>query len=259
MKIYGVQLDIAWEDKAANHANVRKLLEKTRPEKGSLLVLPEMFDTGFTMEVAKVSDEKNGVTRKFLGDLAKELGVWVMAGFVNSDAKSGKNEAAVFDPQGREVVRYQKIHPFTRGGEARCYSAGCEVKTFRWGDFTVCPFICYDLRFPEIFRMAVRKGANLFVVIANWPLPREGHWVTLLEARAIENLCYVIAPAQVGKYPPNRECFGRSMIVDPWGLVLAQAQDKPTVIMADLDLTEIERVRAQIPCLEHRRPHVYGE
>src|SRR3954471_23644355 len=126
MKIYGVQLDIAWEDKPANHAKVRKLLEKTRPEEGSLIVLPEMFDTGFTMEVAKVSDEKSGATRKFLSDIARELGVFIVGGLVNSDSKSGKNKAAVFDPKGAEILRYQKIHPFPRGGEARCYSAGCE-------------------------------------------------------------------------------------------------------------------------------------
>src|SRR3954468_22027196 len=105
MKIYGIQLDIAWEDKSANHSKVRKLLEKTRPERGSLVLLPEMFDTGFTMEVAKVSDEKTGTTRKFLSELARDLGVYVVGGFVNSDAKSGRNEAAVVDPQGKEIVR----------------------------------------------------------------------------------------------------------------------------------------------------------
>ncbi|HEV8292611.1 MAG TPA: carbon-nitrogen family hydrolase [Tepidisphaeraceae bacterium] len=248
MKIYGVQLDIAWEDKQANHDKVRKLLEKTRPEKGSLVVLPEMFDTGFTMEVAKVSDEKTGVTRKFLADLAKELGVWVMGGFVNSDAKSGRNEAAVFDPQGKEAARYQKIHPFTRGGEARCYSAGCEVKTFRWGDFTVCPFICYDLRFPEIFRMAVRRGVNLFLVIANWPLPREGHWATLLEARAIENLAYVVGVNRAGN-DPKYVYFGRSRIIDPHGKVIAEAGREETVISADVEIGIVEAWRKDFPAL----------
>src|SRR5436190_15626662 len=109
MKIYCVQLDITWEDKSANHAKVRKLLEKSPPERGSLLLLPEMFDTGFTMEVAKVSDEKSGRTRKFLAEVARELGVYVVGGLVNSDLKSGKNEAVVIDPQGKEIVRYQKI------------------------------------------------------------------------------------------------------------------------------------------------------
>src|SRR5881397_3666807 len=119
MKIYGVQLDIAWEDKSTNHQQVRKLLEKTPPERGSLLLLPEMFDTGFTMEVAKVTDENTGITRKFLSALARDLEIFVVGGLINSDAKSGKNEAVVFDPQGQEMSRYQKIHPFTRGGEAR--------------------------------------------------------------------------------------------------------------------------------------------
>jgi len=248
MKIYGVQLDIAWEDKAANHKKVRKLLENAPPEMGSLLILPEMFDTGFTMEVAKVSDEKTGLTRKFLSDLAEDFGVFVVGGLINSDSKSGKNEAAVFDPQGNELVRYQKIHPFTRGGEARCYSAGCEIKLFRWGEFTVCPFICYDLRFPEIFRMAVRRGANLFLVIANWPLPREGHWVTLLEARAIENLAYVVGVNRAGS-DPKYVYFGRSRIIDPHGKVLAEAGREETVITADVDIATVEAWRKDFPAL----------
>jgi omega-amidase len=248
MKIYGVQLDIAWEEKAANHAKVRRLLEKFRPEKGSLVVLPEMFDTGFTMEVAKVSDEKTRVSRKFLGDLAKELGVWVMGGFVNSDAKSGRNEAGVFGPDGKEVVRYQKIHPFTRGGEARAYSAGREIRLFEWGGFRVCPFICYDLRFPEIFRMAVKRGANLFLVIANWPLPREGHWVTLLEARAIENLAYVVGVNRAGN-DPKYVYFGRSRIIDPHGKVIAEAGREETVIIADVEIGVVEAWRKDFPAL----------
>jgi len=253
MKIYGVQLDIAWEDKPANHAKVRKLLEKTPPERGSLVLLPEMFDTGFTMEVAKVSDEKTGVTRKFLADLSRDLGVYVVGGFVNSDSKSGRNEASVFDPQGKELARYQKIHPFTRGGEARAYSAGSELKIFRWAGFTVCPFICYDLRFPEIFRMAVRRGVNLFLVIANWPLPREGHWATLLEARAIENLAYVVGINRAGN-DPKYAYFGRSRIIDPHGKVIAEAGREETVISADVDIATVEAWRKDFPALSDIHP-----
>jgi omega-amidase len=254
MKIYGVQLDIAWEDKVANHRKARNLLETTPPERGSLVLLPEMFDTGFTMEVARVSDEKTGVTRKFLADLAHDLGVYVVGGFVNSDSKSGRNEAAVFDPQGKEILRYQKIHPFTRGGEARAYSAGSEIKTFRWGEFTVCPFICYDLRFPEIFRMAVRKGVNLFLVIANWPLPREGHWTTLLEARAIENLSYIVGVNRAGN-DPKYAYFGRSRIIDPHGKVLAEAGREETVLSAEVDINVVEVWRKEFPALSD----IHGE
>jgi predicted amidohydrolase len=212
-----------------------------------------MFDTGFTMEVAKVSDEKNGVTRKFLADLARDLGVYVVGGVVNGDSKSGRNEAGVFDPQGKELVRYQKIHPFTRGGEARAYSPGTEIKTFRWGEFTVCPFICYDLRFPEIFRMAVRKGVTLFLVIANWPLPREGHWATLLEARAIENLAYVVGINRAGN-DPKYAYFGRSRIIDPHGKVIAEAGREETVISADVDIATVEAWRKDFPALSDIHP-----
>lgn len=253
MKIYGVQLDIAWEDKAANHKKVRTLLENAPPERGSLVLLPEMFDTGFTMEVAKVSDEKSGITRKFLADLAGEFGVFVVGGLVNSDSKAGKNEASAFDPEGKEIIRYQKIHPFTRGGEARAYSAGSEIKTFRWNQFTVCPFICYDLRFPEIFRMAVRRGVNLFLVIANWPLPREGHWVTLLEARAIENLAYVVGVNRAGN-DPKYVYFGRSRIVDPHGRVIAEAGREETVISAEVDVNIVEAWRKDFPALSDIHP-----
>ena len=136
----------------------------------------------------------------------------------------------------------------TRGGEARCYSAGCEIKTFRWGEFTVCPFICYDLRFPEIFRIAVRRGANLFLVIANWPLPREGHWATLLEARAIENLAYVVGINRAGN-DPKYVYFGRSRIIDPHGKVIAEAGREETVITADVDIATVEAWRKDFPAL----------
>src|SRR3954463_9240733 len=112
MKIYCVQLDIEWENKLANHQKVRRLLDKDRPEKGSMVVLPEMFDTGFTMNVAAVSDAKTSAAQRFLSETAKSMGIWMVGGFINSDATMGRNEAAVFDPIGLEVTRYQKIHPF---------------------------------------------------------------------------------------------------------------------------------------------------
>ncbi len=118
--------------------------------------------------------------------------------------------------------------------------------------------VCYDLRFPELYRALVLQGAQVLLVPAGFTLHTgRDHWEVLLRARAIENLCYVVAPGQVGTYPPGKHCFGRSMIVDPWGLVIAQAQDMPTVIMTEVDLAQIEQARAQIPCLEHRRPEVY--
>ena len=219
-------------------------------------MLPEMFDTGFTMNVTAVSDAKTGAAQKFLAQTAKDLGIWLVGGFVNSDATAGRNEAAVFNPDSREVTRYQKIHPFTRGGEAKHYSAGREIKLFDWGGFKVCPFICYDLRFPEIFRVAMRRGANMFVVIANWPLPREQHWVTLLEARAIENLAYVVGVNRAGN-DPKYSYFGRSRIVDPHGKVLIEAGREQSIISTDVDIAAVESWRKDFPALSDiHREHI---
>jgi len=135
---------------------------------------------------------------------------------------------------------------------------GDQVVTAEVDGITFGLTVCYDLRFPELYRSLALRDAQILMVPAGFTLHTgRDHWEVLLRARAIENLCYVIAPAQVGQYPPNRQCFGRSMVIDPWGLVLAQAQDMPTVIMTEIDLEQIDRARAQIPCLGHRKPQVY--
>ncbi|HEV2579239.1 MAG TPA: nitrilase-related carbon-nitrogen hydrolase, partial [Ktedonobacteraceae bacterium] len=135
---------------------------------------------------------------------------------------------------------------------------GDELVTAEIDGITFGLTICYDLRFPELYRLLTLRGADILFVPAAFTLHTgRDHWEVLLRARAIENLCYVVAPAHVGTYPPNRQCFGRSMIVDPWGLILAQAQDMPGVVIADINLEQIARARAQIPCLENRRPAVY--
>jgi deaminated glutathione amidase len=175
------------------------------------------------------------------------------------------NTSVLINRDGQLVARYRKIHLFDvnlANGEKHFESdrvaPGNEIVTAEVDGITFGLTICYDLRFPELFRLLALRGAQILLVPAGFTLHTgRDHWEVLLRARAIENLCYVVAPAHVGSYPPNRQCFGRSMIVDPWGLVLAQAQDMPTVILSDIDLTQIERVRAQIPSLENRRPSAY--
>ncbi len=175
------------------------------------------------------------------------------------------NTSVLIDRNGELVARYRKIHLFDvdlangeRHHESERIAPGDEIVTAEINGITFGLSVCYDLRFPELFRSLAVQGAQIIMVPAGFTLHTgRDHWEILLRARAIENLCYVVAPAHVGKYPPDRQCFGRSMIIDPWGLVLAQAQDVPTVIMVDIDLAQIERVRAQLPCLEHRRPQIY--
>ena len=175
------------------------------------------------------------------------------------------NTTALINRDGEIAACYRKIHLFDvnlANGEKHYESdriePGNEVVTAEVDGITFGLSICYDLRFPELYRLLALRGAQVLMVPAGFTLHTgRDHWEVLLRARAIENLCYVVAPAHVGSYPPNRQCFGRSMVVDPWGLVLAQAQDMPTVIMTEIDLDQIGRAREQIPCLENRRPSAY--
>lgn len=175
------------------------------------------------------------------------------------------NTCVLIDRSGEIVAQYRKIHLFDvnltngeRHYESERIEPGREIVTAKIDDITFGLTICYDLRFPELYRLLALRGAQIIMVPAGFTLHTgRDHWEVLLRARAIENLCYVVAPAQVGSHPPNKQCFGRSMIIDPWGLVLAQAPDTPGVTMAEIDLEAIERARAQIPCLENRRPDVY--
>jgi len=249
MRIACVQFDIAWEDPYANYATVRALLGASGLEPGSLAILPEMFATGFSMNVDAIDDGPLQETQQVLADWACRMGIYLIGGIVTrSPDGRGFNEAVAVDPSGAIISRYRKMHPFRFAGETDHYAPGDAIVTLPWGPFTVCPLICYDLRFPELFRAAVRRGANLFTVIANWPAAREPHWLALLQARAIENQAYVAAVNRVGSDPSNHYA-GRSLIIDPRGNLLADAQSSPGVIGADVDFDAMERYRREFPAL----------
>lgn len=249
MRIYGVQADIEWERKSTNHERVHAMLETAGLEPGSLVVLPEMFATGFSMNVSLINDAETLETERFLADRAATLGVYLSGGVVVADDKGrGRNQCVVYSPEGVEIARYSKIRPFTLGGEADHYDAGERVVVFEWGGFRVSPFICYDLRFPELFRAAALQGANLITVIASWPEVRVEHWVTLLRARAIENQCYVVGVNRTG-VDPNAKYPGRSMIIDPGGEMLADAGKDAGVISAGIDCETVENYRRKLPFL----------
>jgi predicted amidohydrolase len=253
MNVICCQFDIVWENKAANHAKVRALLDRAMPQPGSLVVLPEMFATGFSMNVETVSDHSSRETQDFLARTAADYGVYLLGGVVTRERDGrGRNECVTFSPEGAEVARYCKLHPFTFGGELRHYAPGTGTTVFVCREFSVAPFICYDLRFPEVFRAAVRRGANLFVVIANWPALREQHWVTLLAARAIENQAYVAGVNRCGR-DPQLSYPGRSLIIDPRGQVLAEAGSEEGTISAELDLPALVSYRRDFPALDDMR------
>jgi predicted amidohydrolase len=253
MKLYCVQHHIAWENKRDNFARVEALLTLAKPEAGSLVLLPEMFATGFSMNAGAIAEERGRETDQFLAATAKQFKVFLLGGVVAPHAKGkGFNQCVVFSPDGAEVARYSKIQTFTPGGESDNYQAGQEVVLFSWQGFTVAPFICYDLRFPEHFRTATRRGAQLITVISSWPAARIQHWVTLLQARAIENQAYVAGVNRCGT-DPKFIYTGRSIIVSPKGDILADAGNGEAVIGADINLEELLTYRKDLPFLADMR------
>ena len=256
MKVVGVQLDIVWEDKAATFGRARRLLDASRPEPGSLVVFPEMFSTGFSMNVAGIHEGAERAAERFLEGVAREYGVTALGGVVNLGPDGrGLNQAVAYSPTGELLIRYDKIHPFTMGEEAKHYTGGQSLGFFNWGGLRVCPVVCYDLRFPETFRAAVRQGAEMFVTIANWPSYREHHWTTLLAARAIENLAYVVGVNRSGR-DPKHPYPGRSLVVDPKGQVLADAGAAEGLIVAEVDAAAVRSWRSEFPALVDMRAAV---
>jgi len=248
MNLFAVQPDIVWEDKPANFRKVRALLAARPPEPGSLVVLPEMFASGFSMNLAVTKQSGQREDESFLRDLARETRTTVIGGLVNPAGERGHNQAVAFSPEGEPLTRYTKIHPFSLGGESVGHEAGREIVTFPCGGFSVAPFVCYDLRFPEIFRAAAKRGAELFVVIALWPAKRVQHWLTLLQARAIENQAYVVGVNRTGT-DPNHSYAGRSVVVDPHGVIIADAGEQERVLAATIDAAAVRTWRADFPAL----------
>ena len=184
-----------------------------------------------------------------LRELAAEYDCAVMGGVVGpvSDGMA-TNEAVVFSPAGQELVRYVKQKPFSMSGEDKKYRAGSQFATFQWQGVTVSPFICYDLRFPELFRLPVAAGAELIVVIACWPAVRSEHWVRLLQARAIENLAAVVGVNRSGA-EPNLKFDGRSTAFDQQGVQLFEAAAEEQVVTANIDVAAVREWRESFPAL----------
>ena len=250
MNIVTVQLNSVWEAKSTNQLRVREMLANSDVEAGSMIVLAEMFETGFSMNVERTSQTQERESEKFLQALAIEYRSTVLGGVVDvaCDGKSA-NLAVAFDPAGKQIVRYQKMRPFSAAGEAEKYVPGTESKTFLWNGIRVAPFICYDLRFPELFRSTVLEmGAELILVIASWPSVRSEHWVRLLQARAIENLAIAIGVNRCGE-EPGLSFDGRSCGFDHLGRELFHADATEQVITTKIDIAQLRNWRSQFPAL----------
>jgi predicted amidohydrolase len=247
-------MDLAWEDVAENHRRARKHLEEASRRGARLALLPEMFCTGFSMESDRIAQPPGGPSETFLRSTAKELGLSILASVPEAGQPRPRNMAILAGPDGA-VTRYAKIHPFTFGGEDRVYTGGDRIVTVPIDGVRVTPFVCYDLRFPEPFRLAA-DDTDLFALVANWPEARREHWRTLLRARAIENLCYVAGVNRVGEGGELRYA-GDSVVVSPWGEVLVEGAADEAVLVFDVDPAIVRDARARFPALRDRRPAAY--
>ena len=251
--VHLVQVDSVWENRAATHDRVRRLLDAKQPDPGSLVVLPETFSTGFSTDLDTTAQGEPPEDEQFLAGLARQYQAFVMGGVVQRiAADKGQNQSVTFAPDGSLLARYTKMQPFTGAGEDKVHAAGYEVISFGWQGFTVSPFVCYDLRFPELFRKSMDLGTNLIAVIASWPVKRDRHWQLLLQARAIENQAYVIGVNRCGS-DPGFYHSGRSVVVDPHGFIIADAGEQERVVTANLELETVLNWRRDFPALRDRR------
>lgn len=252
-ELVAVQVDTAWEDAEANYAKTRELLDAANLQPGSMVVLQEMFPSGFTMDVDKVAEKDPSPSEAFLAEQAKERGIYLLGGVVRRGPFGAvRNQSIVYSPEGGFVSRYTKIQGFTLGGESNAYAPGDDIVMFAWNGFNVAHFVCYDLRFPELFRAAAKLGADAFTVIASWPNMRHEHWTHLLKARAIENQAYVVGVNRCGK-DPQFEYDGGSRIVDFSGEVVADAGADEGTVSAQADLSALREYRRKLPFLEDIR------
>ena len=258
LRIALVQMDLAWEDAEENHRRAARHLDDAAARGARLVLLPEMFSTGFSMETERIAQAQGGASEAFLVERAAALDTWILASVPQKERKESaraRNVALLVSPGGA-VTRYAKIHPFSYAGEDRHYEAGDRVVTAEVDGVRVTPLVCYDLRFPEPFRVAARE-TDLFCVVANWPDPRREHWRTLLRARAIENQAYVAGVNRAGE-GGGGELRGRLRRGRrPLGETLAEAGAGEAVVVCDVDTGNVTRLRAKFPALDDIRPEAY--
>lgn len=252
------------DDQGRNLETARRLLEQAVTTGADVAVLPEYLDYLGPADTAPAPQPVDGPFAECFAGIARRHGMWVIAGSFHElgpDPDHTYNTTLVFNRAGERVAAYRKIHLYDVEIPGRVSYA--ESATVAPGDQTVVAdiegvgfglSICYDLRFPELYRRLAIDGARVLVVPAAFMLHTgRDHWEVLLRARAIENQCYVVAAGQIGDHEPRRSCFGRSMVIDPWGTVIAQAPDQVGITVADLDLDRLATIRAELPSLVNRR------
>lgn len=249
---------------ADNLQLIEQYLIQAREQEASLVILPENFAFMGMNEQEKLRIAEHygqGPIQQKISELARDLGLWVIAGTIPLKSMGSKVRASciVYDDEGLNAARYDKIHLFDvrvseqeKHQESLTIEAGKDIALVDTPVGKVGLTVCYDLRFPELYQYLMQRGAQLFSVPSAFTaITGAAHWEVLLRARAIENLCYVLAPNQGGIHENGRHTYGHSMVVEPWGKVLAQKEEGQGLILADIDLERLLQLRRQFPCVEH--------
>lgn len=259
MKIGCIQLNVGFGKVDENYNRAEKYIREAAEKGAEIIVLPEMWNTGYALEkLPELADDHGERTKAFLADLASELHVHIVGGSVST--KRGDkfyNTMYSFNKDGELVGQYDKAHLFKLMDEHKHLEAGDSMNRFALGEIEAAGVICYDIRFPEWLRAHALAGAKVLFVPAQWPTPRIDHWKTLLQARAIENQCFVIAVNRIANKVENFN--GQSMVIQPWGEVLWTGAPDEELAIIDVDFSIVDEVRGRIPVYADRRPELYSD
>ena len=259
MKIACIQLNVRFGKVDENYERVESFLREAASKGAEIAVLPEMWNTSYALEkLPELADENGERAKAFLSNLAKELSLHIVGGSVAT--KQGDkfyNTMYTFNREGELVGEYNKAHLFRLMDEDKYLSAGSTMNNFSLGDIDAAGVICYDIRFPEWLRGHALAGAKVLFVPAQWPTARVDHWKTLLQARAIENQCYVIAVNRTSNKIENFN--GQSMVIEPWGEIVWTGDADEEMAIVEVDFQTVDEVRGRIPVYADRRPELYGQ
>ncbi len=249
MKIAIIQLNIEWEDKEANLKKAKEFITQAKKDECDLIVFPEMFNSGFSMNTSKTSEDISGPTISELRKKALENKISIVAGLCLKDTSLAKNIGVYINDKGELISQYTKNHPFSFSGEHNYFQSGSDQVIFNINNLKASLFVCYDLRFPEIFRK-VAKEVGIIFVIANWPESRKDHWETLIKARAIENQCYILGVNRLGSDGNNLKYHGGSMLVDPWGKIISGPEYSKEYFTVKINQERVREIREKYPFLK---------
>jgi predicted amidohydrolase len=253
MKVASIQMHVGDEGKSQRVERAERLLDHTKD--ADFVILPEIWNIGyFSFDLyERESESIDGETAKRMSAKAKENAFYLHAGSI-VEKRNGKlfNTSLLFDPQGKRIATYRKIHLFGYGSkESEILSRGNEVVVVDTALGKIGMSTCYDLRFPELFRAMLNKGADLFSVTSGWPYPRLEHWIMFNRIRAIENIAFLVSSNCVGVNRGVRFC-GHSMVLDPWGVILTSGGDEESILRTEIDLDRVSAIRREFPAVNDR-------